>query len=390
MTENISEKQRICRKLGHESVYLAACAIHNTVPAARVDMDLQALFKFCKFHSITSCVAMALDKAWAINPGDPAVMKQWREARDKAIRKNILLNAERERILAHLESIGCWYMPLKGSLLQYDYPKFGMRQMSDNDLLCDPAKSKEIHRFMAESGYTCEQFNKGHHDEYNRKPVYNFEIHRSLFKPEEAPELAAYFADIHERSQKDPENQFGYHLSRSDFYIYFTAHALNHFQESGIGIRYLMDVYVFLKKYAPELDRGYVDRELERLGALEFERWSARISETLFARPSREPEIGEEDQSLLDAFFCSGSHGTEEQLFQKAYAKFTASGKGSRFRYFFSRMFPSAKLLGVAYPIVRKHKWMVPFVWIYRLVLSVLRSPGRVYREVSSFFRRQR
>lgn len=384
MTEPISEKQLKYRRLGNTASYLAACALRNEMPRWEGNVDLNDLYRFCKFHSITSIVAMALEKIWAETPADPDIMKSWRQARDMAIRKNILLNAERDRLLAHLESIGCWYMPLKGSLLQFDYPHFGMRQMSDNDILCDPDKSGEIRQFMLENGYTCEQYLQGHHDEYNRKPIYNFEIHRSLFKPEEAPLLAEYYADIHQRSQKDPDNAFGYHLSRSDFYIYMTAHALNHFQESGIGIRYLLDVYVFLGKYSEELDRSYVDGELAKLGALEFERWCARVSGELLA--DGEKSFSQEDVALLDAFFSSGAYGTEEQLFRKSYEKFTRGTGGSRFGYFLRRMFPDANLLGVAYPIVKKHKWMVPVVWVYRLIRSVLSRPGRVFRELKNFF----
>lgn len=381
MTKPVSENQLKYRQLGFEASYLAASALHGVVPSLEESVDPDALYRFCNFHSITSIVAMALERVWKTHPADPEMMKTWRQARDKAIRKNILLNAERERILAHLESIGCWYMPLKGSLLQFDYPVFGMRQMSDNDLLCDPEKSAEIRKFMMESGYSCEQFMQGHHDEYNRKPVYNFEIHRSLFKPEEAPLLAEYYKDIHNRSVKDEGTEYGYHLSRSDFYIYITSHALNHFQESGIGIRWLMDVYVFLEKYAGELDRDYVDRELEKLGALEFERWCVRASRILFGAPAREAAVSEEDMPILDAFFASGTHGTEKQLFQKSFEKFSDGDRGSRFRYFVARMFPSAKMLGVAYPIVKKHRWLVPFVWVYRLVRSVICRPGRVFRE---------
>lgn len=386
----LNEKQIQYRKQGIEASYLAACALHDQMPVIAEDVEWDKLFKFCKFHSITAIVAIALEMVWKDHPADDSVMKPWRQARDQAIRKNILLNAERERILAHLESIGCWYMPLKGSLLQYDYPKFGMRQMSDNDILCDPAKTSEIRTFMLNSGYTCGQYLQGHHDEYSRKPVYNFEIHRRLFKPELAPLLAEYYADIRERCLKDEGNACGYHMSRSDFYIYFTAHAFNHFQESGIGIRHLLDTFIFLGKYESQLNKDYVDQELEKLGALGFERWCARISRKLLSTPDRAPDFADEDWQLLDAFFCSGTHGIEAQLFRNAYAKFSQGGKRSKFRYFLNRMFPSAEFLSGVYPIVKRYKWLVPFIWIHRLVRSVFVRPGRVFRETQDLLTRKK
>lgn len=385
MEQKNTEKQLKYRELGFRSVYLAACALHDITPAGEWKEDLEALYRFCKFHSITAIAAMALETAWKAAPADAAAMKQWRQARDKAIRKNILLNAERERILAWMESIGCWYMPLKGSLLQFDYPRFGMRQMSDNDILCDSAKSEEIYRFMLESGYSCELHNQGNHDEFVRQPVYNFEIHRTLFKPETAPELAAYYADIHERSHKDDNNGFGYHLSTEDFYIYLTAHAYRHFVVSGIGIRNLMDVYVFLGKHEEEMDWDYIQRELTRLGARDFESWCRRISRVLFGQPNLSPEILPEDLAVLDAFFASGTFGTEEQLLRKAMEANTGR-KGSKAGYFLRRLFPSPEMLGIMYPVVKGRPWLVPFVWVYRLVISLIKRPGRVLRELKSFF----
>lgn len=386
MTKAETERLEKYRKFGLEACYLAACALHGKIPALNDCAESDDLYRFCEHHAITSIVTMALEEAWKIHPGDPETMKKWRQARDKAIRKNVLLNAERERILAHFESIGCWYMPLKGSLLQFDYPVFGMRQMSDNDILCDPEKSAEIREFMQACGYNCEQFMQGHHDEYNRKPVYNYEIHRKLFKPEEAPVLAAYYEDIHSRSLRDKGREYAYHLSPSDFYIYLNAHALNHFHESGIGIRWLMDVYVFLGKHQRELDWAYIRRELNKLGALDFEAWCVRISKLLFAEPGRELSISDEDMSLLYSFLASGSHGVESQLYQKSFAKFSEKNGNSRLRFFFSRMFPSARMLGVTYPVVKDHKWLVPFVWVYRLIRSVICRPGRVFREAKYMF----
>ena len=380
----MTEKQLNMRKLGLEASYLAACALHGQTPTAP-ETDMDELYRFCKFHSVTSIVAMALEEVWKTEPADPETMKKWRQARDKVIRKNIMLNAERERILAFLESIGCWYMPLKGSLLQHDYPKFGMRQMGDNDILIDPAKNEEVYRFMMESGYQCQLHNQGNHDEFTRPPVYNFEIHRSLFKPETSPVMAGYYRDIHDRSIWDEGNQFGWHLSNDDFYLYLSAHAYNHFRGSGIGLRHLMDVYVYTSKH-PELNWQYIEQELTKVGTLEFDRCCRYLGNLLFQAPDRAVQPVAVMEEMLDSFFQSGTLGTQEQLLRKAIQSQTA--QGGKVRYFLRRMFPSRELLGVMYPSVRKHGWLVPFLWIYRLFRSLLRSPGRVLREIGSFFKK--
>ena len=318
------------------------------------------------------------------NEYEPEIMQKWRQARDKAIRKNVLLNAERERILAYMESIGCWYMPLKGSLLQFSYPRFGMRQMSDNDILCDPDMRPRIREYMVQLGYECVHYDQQHHDEYRRQPVYNFEIHHKLFKPETSPEFAAYFADIHERSLKDDQNNFGYHLSASDFYIYMLCHGFNHFQEGGIGIRFLMDIHVFLHNPGEDYDPAYVSLELEKLGLVQFEDICRNIAESLFAGKGSDPELHPEEEELLDIFYSSGAYGTESRFFRQSMEKFRKQGRISRIRFFMNRMFPSLEFMSVMYPVLKKRKWLLPLVWVWRLVKTLFARPGRVLRETKA------
>lgn len=88
------------------------------------------------------------------------------EAKSKAIRKNILLDTEREKIFEFLEQNKIWYMPLKGVILKELYPKIGMRQMSDNDILFDETYRKDIVRFMKNKGYHLKSGINAHCDEW--------------------------------------------------------------------------------------------------------------------------------------------------------------------------------------------------------------------------------
>ena len=52
--------------------------------------------------------------------------------------------------------MGIWYAPLKGILLQALYPKYGMRQMSDNDILYGVEGQKKLIAMMKKRGYKTE------------------------------------------------------------------------------------------------------------------------------------------------------------------------------------------------------------------------------------------
>lgn len=372
MTVTNEEKELKMRRLGMEASYLAACALADRIPQPDETVDPDMLYKFCKFHSITSIVAMALERYWQEHPAPSEVMDKWRKARDKAIRKNILLNAERERILGHLESIGCWYLPLKGSLLQYDYPQFGMRQMNDNDILYDEGKTEEVHDFMLANGYETVTYLKGNHDEYVKKPVYNMEMHRSLFMGAVNPEMATYYRNVENRMCKDEGNQFGYHFSREDFYIFLVAHAYKHYLHGGIGIRNLLDVYVYTEKYRDCLDWAYLEKEIRSFGAWEFDEECRRLSRKLLSPEGRSYDFTEADIRALDIYFTSGAFGTSDRVVaNKLESAAGNGGSGGKLRYLLRRMFPPVEYLAENAPILRKKPWLAPLFYLKRF-FSVL------------------
>ena len=366
------------RTLGIRASYLAGCALHG-IAAEDSGENLEELLKFCRFHSITAIVAMALESVPALGEK----LKPWKQEKDLAIRKNILLNAEREQVLKHLETIGCRYMPLKGSLLQFDYPRFGMRQMSDNDILFDEARTEEIHRFMLDRGYEAVTYRIGNHDEYVKKPVYNMELHRSLFQGGVDPVLAGYYRDVFSRLRKDEGNRYGYHMSREDFYVYLVAHGYKHWRSGGVGIRNLLDVYVYESKYRDNLNWEYIRCELEKIQAAGFEEECRTLARILFEKPCPSPRLSERERNAMDAFFSSGAFGTEERAVENKLENLRENGKSSgKMRYVLERLFPPVSYLAENYPGIKKQKWKLPFIYLLRLLKAVFLYPVRILREL--------
>ena len=368
-----------------EALYLISCALHGQVPESCSAPEV--LFPYCKRHSVAAMTAMALEPYWASNPPENLeVVTRWKQTKDKSIRKNILLNAERQRILAYLDSIGCWYLPLKGSFLQHDYPKFGMRQMTDNDILYDTAYDRAIHDFMCDSGYAVKAFGNCDHDEYLKPPVYNFEMHRRLFSPLTHKELADYYGDIRHLMVKDADNRCGYHLSDEDFYIYLTAHAHKHFSVTGIGIRSLVDVYVFLEKHSAAMKWAYVEAELRKMGIGDYERQCRALAQKLFGTACREILLNEEEKLFLENFLGTGTFGSKKKGVENALNKMqNASGIGGlsvKLRYFWERLFPSWEWMIVWEPKLQEKPWLLPWAYIRRLLKGLFVTPLQTIQEI--------
>lgn len=376
-------------QVGMDTIHLIRCALHGQRPLHAPESEIADIYTFCEFHSVTAMAATALEQLWKETPPrDAEQARKFQQAQAASMRKSILLNAEREQILQHLEQIGCWYMPLKGSLLQYDYPKFGMRQMSDNDILIDVSKQEEVHEFLCGRGYESVSYQTTVENNYHKEPVYNFEMHTALFGMEAPEEFRTYYADVKQRLISDEGKQYAYHFTPEDFYVYAVAHAWKHARRSGIGIRFLVDIWVWLQKHGGKLNRIYVDGELEKLGAADFERRCRQLSAKLLNMSDEEPDFSEQERELLLQFLTAGTYGTLEHKMDNQLQK---GGKSSaKLRYVFSRVFPSAQVLSLTYPRVMEQKWRIPLIWLWRLIRAVFISPVTTVKEITMLLRKKR
>lgn len=366
------------KQAAYNTVYLTACAVNSIKPDKEkvTAMNMEKLFEFCQFHSLTSLVCMAIESA-GIKPD-----KKWIEAKAKAIRKVMLHDAEREIILKYMEENGIWYMPMKGVILKELYPKSGMRQMTDNDILYDAAYQNELYRFMTGRGYQPKHIGKRCDDVYMKEPVYNFEMHRKLFEHTSIPEITRYYSDPKSLTVSDGKSKFGRKFTDENFYIYITAHEYKHYSIGGTGWRSLLDCYVYLKNKADKLDRCYIDKELEKLGISEYEKRSADLAMRIFSSPIL-PKLSEEETRELESYMFSGTYGTMKKFAERNVERYIGNNsENTKFGYYRSRIFPPMSFYKEYFPFCYKTKVLIPFAWIYRMVRGVLFKRNIVKNEV--------
>ena len=113
-------------------------------------------------------------------------------------------------------------------MLQNDYPRFGMRQMSDVDVLIDASRAGDVRQILEARGFTTESFDQDFHDVYHKLPVCSFEIHTALFSPVYTPAIRDYYGRIEEKLLPDPGWEYGRRLSDEDMYLYLLAHEHKH------------------------------------------------------------------------------------------------------------------------------------------------------------------
>ncbi len=375
---------------GISVIYLACCALHSVLPerAAVEAMDAEAVYRQAKRHKMQAVTYMALtsvtDRASEIYP-------LWHRDYTNSMRMLFSYALEREKVQLFFEKSGIWYLPLKGIVLQNLYPKLGMRQMVDNDYLVDADKCELIRDRMVADGYEVEMYGRASHDVYLKLPYGNFEMHKTLCKESHDDVFARYYSNVKERLVKDEGNSYGYHFTDEDQYIYFVVHAYKHYAISGgTGIRTLMDAYIYDTRCGKVMDRVCLDRELKRLKLLEFETALRELSVKIFDKSNCRPDfcstgLTEDEKSFLDFFVGSGCFGSMDQSIKNKLAAY-ADGEGkvgnkSKLKYYLNRLFPTGLYFKENHPILYRHKYLIPFFWIYRIVTKLFTRAGDIFKE---------
>ncbi len=363
-------------KLDGDLLYLCGCALQNRIPDSRriAEMDLTALYAACSFRSLTALAASALESAGTVLPSE------WTEKKAKAIRKTLLLDAERAKLYAFFEEKGIWYMSLKGIVLKEYYPSVGLREMSDNDILYDPAYRETVMEYMLQNGYTAVSVGKGVHDTYHKLPIYNFELHRALYNEYDDETLSQYYRNVRQSLVQVHENGMEYRFNDEDFYLYILSHAYRHYMSEGIGIRALVDCYVYLHAKGDCLDWAYMEGEAEKIGMSVFFRIFFDLGRKLFDEPMGENWTKEERQ-MLDDCLEAGTHGTFEGGITKNVQR--KGGKAAKLKYLWGRLFPRMAVYQVGYPFFYKHKWLLPAAWLWRLMKGLTKRGKRIFKEIS-------
>ena len=357
-------------------VYLLSCAVNGKAPDAELiaHMNLEAIFDASERHMLSAAVGVALRQADIHNT-------DFERAQVRAIRRSVLLESDHEIVTKQLEAQGIWHMPLKGVVMQQLYPIYGMREMSDHDILFDATRADDVRSIMEKLGFTTKSFGKSHHDVYYKKPVSNFEMHRVVFGPEVDKQVRAYYQDIDKRLLgKGCEK----HLSPEDFYLVMVAHEHKHYTFKGTGLRSLLDIYVYLREV--KLDMDYVVSEAHKMGLAEFEKTNRTLAKRLFSGG----KLSEKDQKILDYIMSSGVYGTIGNQ-----VKYTMASKGySKLRYALSRFFvPISKknenyeAFAAWYPFFYKHKLLLPVLPFYRTIRAL--KNGKFAAEAQAIMRQE-
>ena len=344
-------------------IMLLSCALKGN--KTEIKCDEEDLFRLCQYHKVTALASTALK-----NPDE-----KWVKANVEAVRRTMIFDHERDSIINGLEKKKVWYCPLKGIVLKELYPKYGIREMSDNDILIDKSKKDTVKRIMIDNGFSFIYSGNGNHEIFHKNPVCNFEMHTDLFNELSGKGFIDYYDRVKSRLIKDNGNEYGYHFSNEDFYVYFIAHNHKHLCHRGSGIRALVDMYVYLKKNT--LNMSYVIAELGKLNIAE-----EVLRNIAFKVFEYEQDLNEEENEMLDYILSSGVYGNQKNGILNSLNKYKKDTRHYKAYYIWRRLFLSKETLKTGFPFFYRHAWARPFLLIYRLYKAMTVSRKKVLSEL--------
>lgn len=339
-----------------------------TLPA---DFDWAAAGPIGVAHSILPMLYYGAQNGGVTLPGE--VQKRLESAAMKSLFIDQNQIYEIDRIRTCFVENGIDFMPLKGCLLKALYPRTDMRPMGDADILIKTEQYDAIRPLMEGLGY--ESKLESDHELVWQKSTLYLELHKRLI-PSYNRDYYAYFGDGWKLARKTATTE--HVMGDEDQFIYLFTHYAKHYRDSGIGIRHLVDLHLYLQA-KPQMDWAYIEQELEKLQLLPFCRNTLSVIDVWFK--------GAADTALTDfitdRIFGSGSFGTQKNSLLSEGLKNAKSGSAEavQTRKRMAMVFPSAKALAPKYPVLDTCPWLLPFVWVYRWVAALLFKRDKIRRE---------
>lgn len=283
---------------------------------------------------------------------------------------------ELQELFSVFEKEGIDYLPLKGTVLKSLYDHADMRSMGDADVLIRLSDRDRIAAILAERGYTA--MGESDHEIVWRHPSLLLELHKRVV-PERDKKYYAYFGDGWTDAQLVENTSHRYAMPDERMLIYLFVHFTKHYAGAGIGIKHMVDLWVYTQKH-PDLDHKCVENELDKLGLLTFYR---NVMHTLQAW------FGDAEMTALDAFitdviFQNGVFGSEENSAVARLSQKTAQDgvKNTKFRRMLTLVFPPYSSMKYIFPVLQKWPILLPVMWPVRIMRTLLFRRRKIAAEL--------
>ena len=312
---------------------------------------LPSIVAAAKQHDILHLLILGLKKNGLLTENEKSLHNQIFQA----VYRYEQLQYELDSLCEALEKAQIPFLPLKGSVLRKYYPEPWMRTSCDIDMLVKEENLDKAVAYLVDNlQYTYES--KGSHDASLFSPTgIHLELHYDLVEDGSANSAAKVLESVWGRVVKRSGSEYHYEMPDELFYFYHIAHMAKHFEYGGCGIRPFIDLIVLNGRVSFDKEKRV---QLLKEGELSKFASQVELISTIW--------FGKEDHTditlqIQDYILKGGVYGTSENRIAVQQQK-----EGGKFKYALSRIFLPYDVIKFQYPILEKHKWLLPFMQVRR------------------------
>lgn len=333
--------------------------LNNDEKAACTPEMLEAVYTLAARHDLAHLVGQAISK---LGLPDSDILAKCKQSAMQALMRYMRLNYEYEQTCQTLEQAQIPFIPLKGSVLRAYYPEPWMRTSCDADILVRPADLEKAISALTEKLSYREGMRDTHDVTLQCPGGPHIELHFDLVEEGRANSASEVLSRVWEDATLRDGHSFWYEMSDSFFYFYHIAHMAKHFETGGCGIRPFIDLWLLDNVVTG--DQSDRDTILQSGELLQFATAARKLSCVWFGGEAEDPLSGRLQSFLLHG----GVYGSVDNR-----VALQQGNRGGKWGYLMSRIFAPYKKLKSYYPVLEKHRWLMPVMQVRRWFM-LLRS----------------
>lgn len=277
------------------------------------------------------------------------------------IGQSVLQDYEGSQILRAFNEAGLDCIALKGWEMRKLYPEITMRQMADLDILVRDYDYKTLKNIMTKLGYVvAEPESSWMHDSFSKGNV-TVELHKRL--TDDSGEIQRWETEMWNRTTHAGNDKHILRMSDEDCFIYHLIHMHKHFLDGSLGLRRIVDTWLFIKKH-PEMDHQFLREQFSLIGLTRFADQMIRLSRAVMG----EIEIDDNCETLLNFAFKYGINGTSKTYKISRVVFMSDRLSSGRARALISAVFMPYDRMKAHYPVLKRWPILLPGCWILRIL----------------------
>lgn len=342
---------------------LLVSALAHAVAGKPLDIpetvDLQQLLRLAKFHKVEALVYQGLRESSL----PKNVEEQLSAAFHDAVYRDAQMEYRKSALDTALTEAGVSHVFLKGAVLKYSYPVPALRTMCDMDILVHTEDYPVLDKVLLSIGGVSD-YSDGNHKNYHFPEGVKVEFH---------PNLLHHAVPVGTGINPGWQYAEGNTLTPEGVYLNTLCHLADHFVSGGVGVRFVLDVWVNRHLRKPEMDRAFVEEELKRIGLLEFAWNIEQLADAWFGNEPMTPLLEELGEYIL----TSGSYGTTDRAILNAVS---LSPGGNRISTLFKKAFYPKADLEDRFPWCKGKPWLLPAAWCCRAYKAITINGKHILR----------